>query len=67
MKNLNSVFIAYSEIPKHLIKNTWISKYPKHCYVKAHIDENDKFDDLDKWLMLTYPGIEKNTFLIYTD
>lgn len=73
MKEIKGKVVSYSDIPWDLIintKNHWLSEFkniPEKCLVEVHIDEAEEYNELDKWLMKTYPGIEKETFYIEID
>lgn len=70
MKEIKIKVIKYSDIPKELTKDQWFStEYPNECcYVEGHIDISKETDELDKWFMKNYPGIEnEESFLIEID
>ena len=68
MKEIKGKVVSYCEIPEKLLEgdNNWLNEFPTNCYVEVHIDEFDD-DELSKWLMKEYPGIEQDTFYIEID
>ena len=65
MATLESKFIInYSELPNK--EAEFLQKAVFGQYIEAHIPDEDQ-DEYDRELLLAYPELEKESFLIYID
>lgn len=71
METITGKVVNYCDIPEELTEGKWFSEFQSGCYIECHISDedidNNALDELDNWLIKTYPGIEDETFFIKID
>ena len=68
LEKITKFVFPISEIPKELVKGSWILDYPRHAFIEAHLDEETESDELDEWIIGKYPElVEEDSFFIYVD
>lgn len=68
LKKINKFAVSYCEIPEEIIKPSWIEEAGPDSYVECHISGNAPDDELEKWLLETYPELkDEESFLIHID
>ena len=60
--------LKLSEIPTGFVEGSWILDCDPGSYHQAHICHLDENDEIDKWIVETYPELkEVDSFLVHID
>jgi len=67
LKTITKKVVSYSEIPKELTINHWITQVEDIERIEVHIDDEEP-DELTSWLIEKYPELkDEESFFIHMD